>query len=256
MIWALKDNERIKATPTERALCPSCREEVISKCGSIKVWHWSHKADNDCDSWSEGETEWHLKWKNEFPKEMQEVVVGEHRADIKLHSGKVIELQNSSISTEDIQKRESYYAQMIWLLNGYTFAKNIELRKKDKYFTFIWKWFPKSIGFIKNQIFIDLQFLADKYTIEYEQIKTKKDSDTYEVPTNYTYWEEYANGESYPKTAYDTYTKTYGSRKAELEVLIYTYSNSIFLVKKLYANKNPVTGWGFLMKKEAFLNQL
>jgi competence CoiA-like predicted nuclease len=256
MIWALKDNEKIRAIPNERALCPTCREEVISKCGNIKIWHWSHKADNDCDSWSEGETEWHSKWKNEFPKEMQEVVVGEHRADIKLPSGKVIELQNSSISVEDIEKRENYYAEMIWLLNGDTFAKNIELRKKDKYFTFIWKWFPKSLSFVKKTIYIDLQFLADRYQKELDKIKHRDDSDTYVTVSSYTYWEEYADGESYPKTGYSHDERTFGSRKKELQVLIYNYTNTLLLVKKIYADKNPVTGWGFLMRKEDFLKQL
>ena len=44
MIWANKNNERIKATPKDKANCPICNEEVIAKCGSIKIWHWSHKS--------------------------------------------------------------------------------------------------------------------------------------------------------------------------------------------------------------------
>lgn len=157
MIWALKDNERIKANPNQKALCPTCREEVIAKCGNINIWHWSHKADTDCDSWGEGETGWHIGWKNEFPKEMQEVVVGEHRADIKLPSGKVIELQNSSISSEDIQKRENYYANMIWLINGYELWQGFEIRpKEDNLITFRWKYPAKSWWVSKRPIYLDL----------------------------------------------------------------------------------------------------
>ena len=50
MIWAIKDNQKREATPNTEAICPVCNSEVISKCGDIKVWHWAHKNNNDCDS--------------------------------------------------------------------------------------------------------------------------------------------------------------------------------------------------------------
>lgn len=145
MIWALKESERIKATPQEKAICPSCNSEVISKCGDIKVWHWSHKSSFDCDDFSEPESEWHLNWKNYFPKEWQEVCIKKckysheciessncqltkHRADIKTKEGLVIELQNSPLSSEDIIKRENFYKNMIWILNGETLDKGLQLK--------------------------------------------------------------------------------------------------------------------------------
>ena len=52
MQWAIKDGEKILANPKEKAICPICNSEVIAKCGSIKVWHWSHmmqcEVGNDC----------------------------------------------------------------------------------------------------------------------------------------------------------------------------------------------------------------
>ena len=66
MIWAIKDNVRIRAEPNITANCDVCGKEVISKCGNIKVWHFAHKVSADCDSWSEEETQWHKDWKNEF----------------------------------------------------------------------------------------------------------------------------------------------------------------------------------------------
>ena len=48
------------------ATCPICDSKVIPKCGSINVWHFAHESLKDCDTFSEGETEWHIDWKNEF----------------------------------------------------------------------------------------------------------------------------------------------------------------------------------------------
>lgn len=157
MIWAIQNNQRVTATPNQKAICPICKAEVTSKCGSIKVWHWSHITAEDCDSWSEGETGWHIGWKNEFSKEHQEVIIGKHRADIKTQSGKVIELQNSPISAEDIQIREEYYNNMIWVLNGYSLWQGFEERpKNNNLITFRWKHPAKSWWNAKKPIYLDL----------------------------------------------------------------------------------------------------
>ena len=87
MNWAIKDKQRITAKPKQIANCPICNEKVISKCGSIKVWHWAHKSNIDCDEWYEPETQWHREWKSKFPKEQQEIIIGKHRADIKTMPG-------------------------------------------------------------------------------------------------------------------------------------------------------------------------
>ena len=101
---ALKNNKRVEASPGQTASCPVCGDDVVSKCGQVKVWHWAHKS-ADCDHWSEPESEWHKNWKNKFPIQWQEVVIGKHRADIKTPS-KVIEIQASSISSSEIIERE------------------------------------------------------------------------------------------------------------------------------------------------------
>lgn len=167
MLWAIKDGERILATPRIKAICPSCREELIPKCGSIKIWHWSHKFNGDCDSWYEPESEWHLKWKNEFPKEQQEVIIeknilplftwskNKHIADIKTDK-LILELQNSPISRYEIMEREYFYGNMVWLFNGEKFAKNLELRSKGSYCSFRWKYPHKSLWSCEKRIFIDL----------------------------------------------------------------------------------------------------
>lgn len=145
MIWATKNNQRIKATPKEKAICPLCNEEVIAKCGHIKIWHWAHKSYFECDSFGEPETEWHFNWKNKFPNENQEIRMENHRADIRSNQGLIIELQNSPISPEKIYEREKFYVyhqqkSMVWILNGKTIAKNIKFYTQQ----YKWKWYPQS----------------------------------------------------------------------------------------------------------------
>jgi len=131
MIWAINHKIRIKAEPKKEGYCPLCEERLIPKCGMINRWHWSHKSFSDCDVWGEGETEWHLDWKQNFPSESQEVSILNHRADIFLKDkGLVIELQNSPIQMEEIRERvyakESKFVKIkedILLLNGKILTK-------------------------------------------------------------------------------------------------------------------------------------
>ncbi|HEY3402413.1 MAG TPA: competence protein CoiA family protein [Ohtaekwangia sp.] len=102
--------------------CECCGAELIPKCGNIRIHHWAHKGRSDCDHWWEPETEWHRKWKNQFPDEWQEIVkidmdTGErHRADIyNPHMELVIEFQNSPIDTREKASREKFYKKMLWV---------------------------------------------------------------------------------------------------------------------------------------------
>lgn len=163
MIWANRDNIRIRAVPnTGNAKCILCEDIMIPKCGSIKAWHWAHKSKKECDDWYEPESKWHMDWKNKFPKEWQEVKMGKHIADIKTPKN-VIELQNSSILLKDIIEREVFYDNMVWVLNGEKFAKNLELRKgkvrygfKENDYTFRWKWAHQCWWYANKPIYIHM----------------------------------------------------------------------------------------------------
>ena len=126
-----EQNDKIEVSFSgERAKCPDCDSIVIGKKGSFKIKHWCHKAKNECDSWYEPITEWHLKWQNLFPIQYREVSMKKangksHRADLKLKNNLVIEVQNSPIKIDEIEERESFYGEnnMIWILNGETLAR-------------------------------------------------------------------------------------------------------------------------------------
>ncbi len=85
-----------------------------------------------CDHWWESETEWHRKWKSRFPAEWQEVVqidptTGEkHIADVKTETGLVIEFQHSRITPDELQSRERFYENMIWVVDGDTGTTDVQ----------------------------------------------------------------------------------------------------------------------------------
>lgn len=119
MLALAADGSRISASKTESGVCPSCKETLRAKAlGSRHIRaHWAHVS-ADCDPWSEPESEWHRQWKSRWPVECREVVIGPHRADVRTPSGLVIELQHSSLSSEEIEEREAFYGRMIWILDA------------------------------------------------------------------------------------------------------------------------------------------
>jgi hypothetical protein len=108
---------RVEAWPKASAVCPLCRRVVRARCGEVVEWYWAHERGASCDTWGESETPWHLWWKLRAEPDQREVVMGEHRADIRTPKG-VIELQHSPIAPEEIREREAFYGRMIWLLDG------------------------------------------------------------------------------------------------------------------------------------------
>jgi len=124
MRFALINDEKTAPQPKLHGHCPHCGEEVISKCGKVKVWHWAHKSREVCDPWWENETEWHRAWKDNFPKEWQEISAldsetGEtHIADVKTPHGMVVEFQHSVMPIKEMAARERFYGNMIWIVDG------------------------------------------------------------------------------------------------------------------------------------------
>jgi len=129
MRYALVDGLRREAERGLKGECQFDHHSMIPKCGNKRRPYWAHRAGYACDHWWDNETQWHRDWKSLFPTEWQEVVhkseSGEkHIADVKTDKGWVFEFQNSPISIEERQSRDSFYSKLIWVVNG-------TRRKKD-----------------------------------------------------------------------------------------------------------------------------
>ena len=162
-------SEHILAAPGLHAKCPACGDDVIAKCGSIIAWHWAHKS-ADCDTWAEPESPWHVSWKERFPADWCEVVVGNHRADIKTPSG-VIELQHSSIDPYDVYVREGLYTDycggLVWILDGTDIWDNLSFRNHNgDYASFRWYWPRKTWWTATSPVFIDLPQISKLFEIK------------------------------------------------------------------------------------------
>lgn len=132
MQYALVAEQRSAPFPKAKGVCPFCSGEMTARCGKKKAWHWAHKPKRDCDPWWENETDWHRQWKSRFPEDWREVVhfdeSGEkHIADVKTADGVVFEFQNSPMSIDELNARESFYGNVIWIVNGKSFEKNFTI---------------------------------------------------------------------------------------------------------------------------------
>lgn len=158
MLYATVNGERQRAQRGIAASCPSCNAPMLAKCGEIVIWHWAHLSSKDCDEWASGETDWHLAWKGRFQKSQVEVIVkrrdyrGEwsesfHRTDVLSARGHAIEFQHSSISTENIRKRNDFYRTVIWVFDAREPYDDDRLKFRDKktHWTFKWNWPRKTI---------------------------------------------------------------------------------------------------------------
>jgi competence protein CoiA len=123
MKFSLVDGFRAEPFKGGTGICFCCGSETIAKCGNFKVHHWAHKSKVNCDPWWENEGEWHRKWKNYFPVESQEIIFSQqitnekHIADVFINQT-VIEIQSYSIKEDEARLRETFYNNMIWIVDG------------------------------------------------------------------------------------------------------------------------------------------
>jgi hypothetical protein len=155
MLYAQVNYEKRMAEPGLVGLCPGCYAPMVPKCGSLKEWHWAHKAGSDCDPWSEPIGPWHLSWQAPLRPEHVEVPKKPHRADIMGNGGVVVELQHSSISPEEIQRREAFYGDMVWLFDA-TFRFRVVRSEEMAFFAF---GRTKHIAACRKPVFLDFGYI-------------------------------------------------------------------------------------------------
>lgn len=111
----------------EKFYCPECREEVIMKLGSKRIWHFSHKSGLRCQNEFERESDYHLSGKMQLYQwlkkqgieaelERYDPVIKQKPDIMFMLNGKkyALEYQCSTISEELFIKRTNNYLQ-----NGY-----------------------------------------------------------------------------------------------------------------------------------------
>ncbi|MCC7404856.1 MAG: hypothetical protein IT288_10710 [Bdellovibrionales bacterium] len=123
MRFAIVNGEKREAEKGLAGICIGCAMPMLPVCGVKRQKHWRHKVDCECDHWWENETDWHREWKNCFPSDCQEIrhqaENGEwHIADVKTAQGWVLEFQNSPISLEERDARNTFYRTIVWIVNG------------------------------------------------------------------------------------------------------------------------------------------
>lgn len=205
MLYSLStDNQKILAEPNKAGICPYCRQELVPKCGAIKSWHWAHRSLSYCDTWSDGETPWHLNWKSRFPKDHTEVIISKgdakHIADyFNPVSNVTVEFQNSSISFYERLEREMFYNNLQWIVHIdkdtiinpeleylYFLSRRCGLRNPDgidriknsytdlSQHNFWWKhpkqWITATPA-ISNNIYLDSDFFPDDLLFKLKRIK-------------------------------------------------------------------------------------
>lgn len=96
---------------SETYFCPQCRNFLIIKNkGFINKHHFAHKGTVDCDSWAHQMSDWHLNWQKQFDENYREIIIGCHRADIKINNI-IVEFQQSPLSSTDMLERINYYTK-------------------------------------------------------------------------------------------------------------------------------------------------
>jgi competence protein CoiA len=136
--YALNNGNRVEAVKGSKGVCSNCGAELIAKCGQIKIHHWAHKGDRNCDPWWENQTEWHRSWKNNYPANWQENIftdklTGEkHIADIRTIHGLVIEFQHSHINLIERIAREKFYKTIVWVVDGTRLKRDYPRFLKEK----------------------------------------------------------------------------------------------------------------------------
>lgn len=141
MRYALVNGEKRLPEKGLHGVCPLCGAEVFSKCGVCRLHHWAHLHRDDCDTWSEGKTDWHIAWQDKYPKEWQEIIISKgtekHRADVYIpddtpHHEMTIEFQHSFLAQEQLQEREHFYNNLVWVVDlsnkKETFRNSIKMR--------------------------------------------------------------------------------------------------------------------------------
>ncbi len=119
-------------TTGSTGVCPGCDTEVVAKVGPLNAPHWAHRPGHGetCPRrvWGSGSdaeqaaTTWHEEWQA-FAFDLGHHIerrIGDHRADIVLKGGRIVELHTSTQGGQDpavSASREATYGRgLVWVV--------------------------------------------------------------------------------------------------------------------------------------------
>ncbi|WNB90599.1 competence protein CoiA family protein [Bacillus sp. NEB1478] len=101
-------------------LCPVCKNKVIPKCGTKKVWHFAHSQDSNCLPYHEAETEYHLLGKKKlyhwFQSFKEEPILEKYIRGIEQRPDIYLPLQNHAVEFQCVSMKKEIFCRRI---NGY-----------------------------------------------------------------------------------------------------------------------------------------
>ncbi|WP_051119731.1 competence protein CoiA [Gillisia sp. CAL575] len=257
MLLAHFQNRSIPPTKNIIAKCPLCSSKVNAKCGEINIHHWAHNKNEGCDSWSEPETYWHKSWKESFPIHNREVVIEKfgkkHFADLYTKEKIVIELQNSSISSETIREREKFYGEkLLWVINGGKYREHIRIHQNEEINRILLKRNPKNLYseiFLSNDNIDEFLNTSDEFRFSWRYpirswLKSKRPV-FLDINENFMLWFTTGIGTDYG--TFKVYPKNLFFKKYKGDYFKYQKLNN---QKRLFNYKEFVkiiydTSWGF-----------
>lgn len=164
----------------EEYFCPLCGEKLVLKKGNIRVHHFAHQSNSQCnDFWHYDMSEWHIRWQNRFPLETQEIVLTKddckHRADVLLEKEKVIyEFQHYSLSAEEFDERNKFYNSLgyrvIWIFD---LTSQYENESLNNYRGYLFKW-KKPFKTFNNFVFKDNPNVEIYFQLQYSAEENDK----------------------------------------------------------------------------------
>lgn len=169
MLLANQNGELVRPEETgQRASCPTCENEVIAKCGDVRIDHWAHaNTVSKCNL--RDETVWHRMHKKRLldaghdidqPKSMDgEARVIDGRVDDVLG----VEFVRTPPQPEEIRLMEDMHGPMVWVLQrehsydkfqfGRSWDDGTELPSDDEHF--YWKRGPKRLLEVGQHLYLD-----------------------------------------------------------------------------------------------------
>lgn len=137
MLIAISNNKKVFALDAKKGkdyYCPHCQQKLILRQGDIKIYHFAHQFDSNCESESESIN--HILVKKYLKENCGldiEEKIGDKVVDAVDHNNKIIyEIQCSNIEYEEMMSRRKNAKQ-----NGYKLYWLIDCKFKNCKFDYI-----------------------------------------------------------------------------------------------------------------------